>query len=240
MSTHLPAASASVKRQISIIIPTLDEAGTISAILRTLASARRRGTEIIVVDGGSTDDTPAMARPLADRVLHASRVRASQLNADAAVASGDLLLFLHADSQPPEEADTAVLEAIGDRRHAWGRFDVSIASKRPTLRLVARMMNLRSRATGIATGDQGIFATRTLFEQVGRFPQQPLMEDIAFCQRARRISPPVNLRQRIVTSARRWERHGVVRTILLMWRLRLAYYLGADPRRLSTRYDQAR
>jgi rSAM/selenodomain-associated transferase 2 len=234
------AAGGRMKRRLSIIIPALDEAGMIQRTLQSLAPARARGAEVIVVDGGSRDETASIARTGANIVLRAPRGRASQLNAGAQAASGDMLLFLHADSQPPPDADTAVLNAVGTRRKAWGRFDVRIDSDRPALRLVAMMMNLRSRVTGIATGDQGIFVTRALFEQAGRFPCQRLMEDIEFSRLAKRICAPCNLRLRIVTSGRRWERDGIWRTIMLMWRLRLAYFLGADPDRLAAAYERGR
>ena len=227
-------------RRLSVIVPALEEAGGIAATLHSLAPARRRGAQIIVVDGGSRDATLEIARPLADRVILADRGRAFQLNAGAALASGDVLLFVHADSRLAENADTVVLDAIGHRKLAWGRFDVRIDSRQPALRLVAWMMNLRSRATGIATGDQGIFATRALFERAGHFPPQLLMEDIAFSRQAKRIAAPICLRSQIVTSSRRWQRRGIARTILLMWRLRTAYFLGADPADLSARYDQVR
>ncbi len=227
-------------RKLSIIVPSLNEARRIEITLQSLAPARARGAEIIVVDSGSEDDTVTIAQRGADIVMQAPRGRASQLNAGAARATGDVLWFVHADSQLPAEADQDVLSAVGNGKQAWGRFDVRIESTRPALRLVAFMMNLRSRATGIATGDQGIFATRALFETAGRFPSQRLMEDIAFSCRAKRISAPVNLRSCIVTSGRRWDEHGVCRTIVLMWRLRLAYSFGADPDRLAAVYERAR
>jgi len=227
-------------RKLSIIIPALNEARHIHGTLHSLARARERGAEIIVVDGGSEDDTGTIARAGADIVLQAPRGRATQLNAGADRAMGDVLWFVHADSRPLPDADTAVLDAVGVASLAWGRFDVRIAGTRPGLRVVALTMNVRSRATGIATGDQGIFATRALFEAAGRFPSQRLMEDVAFSRRAKRISMPVCLRSRIVTSGRRWEEHGVCRTVLLMWRLRLAYFLGADPDRLAAAYERGR
>jgi rSAM/selenodomain-associated transferase 2 len=225
---------------LSIIVPALNEAGTITATLHALAPAQRRGAEVVVVDGGSQDATAEVALSLADKVLIAARGRAAQLNAGAAAASGRILFFLHADSEPPEEFDRHVLAAVAGRALAWGRFDVQIASALPALRLVAAMMNLRSRHTGIATGDQGIFATRALFERVGGFPVQPLMEDIAFSRAAKRVAEPVCLKQRLMTSGRRWERRGVTRTVLLMWRLRLAYFFGAKPHDLAQRYDNIR
>jgi rSAM/selenodomain-associated transferase 2 len=221
---------------LSIIIPCLNEAECIADTLAALAPARRRGAEVIVVDGGSDDGTADRAAPMADAVISAARERASQMNAGARRARGEILLFLHADSRPPEAADGLVIDGLKRASRSWGRFDVSIDGAHPLLRAVERLMNLRSRLTGIATGDQGIFVTRTLFTAAGGFPNIPLMEDIELSKRLKRFGPPLCLRHRIVTSGRRWEKRGVIRTILLMWRLRLAYWLGADPRRLAMRY----
>ncbi len=224
---------------LSIIIPCLNEAEGIAGTLGALAPLRARGTEVIVVDGGSRDDTVARARPLADRVLAAPRGRASQMNAGAAGARGAILLFLHADSLLPQAADALIVDGLKRTRRGWGRFDVSIAGGHPLLRLVERLMNLRSRLTGIATGDQAIFVTRSLFTAAGNYPEIALMEDVELSRRLKRYGPPLCLRHRITTSARRWEKHGVVRTILLMWRLRLAYWLGADPGKLAPRYERS-
>jgi rSAM/selenodomain-associated transferase 2 len=224
---------------LSIIVPCLDEAEGVAGALGALAPLRARGAEVIVVDGGSSDDTVARAAPLADRVLAAPRGRASQMNAGAACATGEILLFLHADGLLPDAADALIVESLNRSRRGWGRFDVAIASRHPLLRLVARLMNLRSRLTGIATGDQAIFVTKSLFTAAGGFPEIALMEDVAFSKRAKRFGPPLCLRHRVTTSARRWEKHGIVRTILLMWRLRLAYWLGADPHKLALRYDRS-
>jgi rSAM/selenodomain-associated transferase 2 len=187
---------------------------------------------VIVVDGGSSDATVRLAEPLCDRVLQAARGRARQMNAGARVASGDALLFLHADSRLPGDAAEAVFGGLA--RAAWGRFDVRIESDRALLRVVACAMNARSRLTGIATGDQAIFVRRRAF---AGFPEIALMEDIAFSAAMRRASRPACLRSRVVTSARRWESRGVLRTVLLMWRLRLLYFLGAAPERLARLYD---
>jgi rSAM/selenodomain-associated transferase 2 len=225
---------------LSIVVPVLDEASGIGATLESLRELRLRGCEVVVVDGGSRDATRGIAAPLADRVIESPRGRAAQMNAGARAASGDTLLFLHADTRLPPGADQSA--RLGMRRTGaqWGRFDVTIAGASPMLRLVARSMNARSRMTGIATGDQAIFARRDAFEGVGGFPEIPLMEDIALSKRLKRVSPPLCLRERVVTSGRRWERHGTLRTILLMWRLRLAFALGADPRRLARDYDVER
>ena len=222
--------------RLSIIIPVLDEAATIAETLAALAAYRARGAEIIVVDGGSRDGSLAAARPFADHVITAPRGRGSQMNAGAAAAHGDVLLFLHADTRLPPEADRLVRDALARHKHAWGRFDVTIAGRSPLLRIVAAMMNLRSRVTGIATGDQAMFMTRDAFARAGGFPDIPLMEDIVLSQRLKAIGAPACLAARVTTSGRRWDRDGVVRTILTMWRLRFAFYLGAEPARLARQY----
>ena len=223
---------------LSIVIPVLNEAAGIGPALERLDVLRRRGAEVIVVDGGSRDDTPMLAAPHCDRVIAAPRGRAVQMNAGAAAAAGDVLLFLHADTRLPEIADRLIVDGLRDRTHVWGRFDVRIEGP-PTLAVVALMMNWRSRITGIATGDQAIFVTRAAFERVGRFPPIALMEDIALSARLRALSRPLCLASRAVTSGRRWRQHGILRTILLMWRLRIAYWRGADPNELARRYGYA-
>jgi rSAM/selenodomain-associated transferase 2 len=219
---------------LSIVIPVLNEANGIAELLARLAVLREEGAQVIVVDGGSVDGTPNIAVPLADLVLISPKGRAMQMNAGAAVATGDALLFLHADTVLPEDAMQAIDAGLRDR--AWGRFDVALDGRHPILPVIAAMMNLRSRLTGIATGDQAIFMRRVVFEALGGFRPMPLMEDIEFCGRARRLGAPACLRRRVRTSGRRWERRGVWRTILLMWRLRLAYFFGADPKRLAVEY----
>jgi rSAM/selenodomain-associated transferase 2 len=221
---------------LSIIIPVLDEAERIAAALAALAPLRRSGAEVIVVDGGSRDGTADIARPLADAVATAPRGRATQMNAGAAVAHGDVLLFLHADTRLPHGADRLIHDGLARSGCAWGRFDIAIAGRGALLSAVAGAMNLRSRLTGIATGDQALFVTRDAFARVGGFADIALMEDIELSRRLKRVSPPLCLRARVTTSGRRWEQHGVARTILLMWRLRLAYFLGAEPAVLARRY----
>jgi rSAM/selenodomain-associated transferase 2 len=221
---------------LSIIIPCLNEAEGIAATLTALAPLRARGAEVIVVDGGSRDDTIALAQPLADRVIHAPRGRALQMNAGAAAARGHVLLFLHADCRLPAQADALIIDGLNRARRRWGRFDVMLAGDNGWLGVVGALMNWRSRLTGVSTGDQGLFVTRSLFEAAGGFPSIPLMEDVAFTKTLRRYGAPLNLRHRMTVSGRRWEKHGLWRTVLLMWRLRWQYWLGADPAKLAQRY----
>jgi rSAM/selenodomain-associated transferase 2 len=225
--------------KFSIIVPVLDEAARVASTLGALQAARRDGAEVIVVDGGSRDATRALAAPLADAVLQAPRGRAAQMNAGASAASGGILMFLHADTALPAGALAAVERALGSG-HEWGRFDVTIAGSHPMLTVVAMLMNARSRWSGIATGDQAIFVRREAFVAAGGFPQIPLMEDVALSRALKHMSRPAALRERVVTSGRRWERHGIFRTIVLMWRLRAAFALGADPHRLAHRYEVER
>ncbi|PKO83802.1 MAG: glycosyl transferase [Betaproteobacteria bacterium HGW-Betaproteobacteria-11] len=228
----------SARPALSIIMPVLNEAPGIVAVLEALAPLRQRGVEVIVVDGGSSDDTLTAAAPLSDRVLTSPRGRARQMNAGAVMATGQALLFLHADTRLPDAADRLVADAVdphGIRRH-WGRFDVVIEGRSAWLPVIARMMNLRSRITGIATGDQAIFVSRSALKAVGGFAEIPLMEDIDLSRRLGRLSRPACLTARATTSGRRWETHGVWRMIVLMWSLRLRYFLGADPARLALEY----
>jgi rSAM/selenodomain-associated transferase 2 len=223
-------------RTLSVVVPVLDEAAGIAAHLAALAPLRAAGAEVVVVDGGSADGTPERAAPLADAVLRAPRGRAAQLNAGARAARGDLLVFLHADTRLPAGAAEAIRAALAPGGRAWGRFDVIIEGRSPLLRLVAACMNLRSRLSGIATGDQAVFVRRDVFEAVGGFPDLPLMEDVALSRTLLRLGRPACLRARVVTSGRRWDRDGVLRTIGLMWLLRAAFWLGVDPARLARRY----
>jgi rSAM/selenodomain-associated transferase 2 len=220
-----------VAERLSIVVPALNEAPRIGEALRALAPLRARGHEVIVVDGGSEDGTAELARGACDVVLTAPRGRAAQMNAGARAARGDALLFLHADTRLPANADELVTKALKDR--LWGRFDVAIEGRHPLLPVVARAMSLRSRLSGIATGDQAIFVRRDAFPG---FPEIPLMEDVALSQAMKRAGSPACLAARVVTSGRRWDERGLVRTVLLMWRLRLEYALGADPARLAARY----
>ena len=224
-----------MKPELCIVLPVLNEAPTLASRLSALDALRQRGVRVIVVDGGSDDDTLAIAHAHADMAMVAPRGRASQMNVGAATCPSEVLLFLHADTRLPEHADTLVLEALSGKK-VWGRFDVRIDGTSPLLRLVGTLMNLRSRWTGIATGDQAMFVRRDIFTAVGGFLQIPLMEDIALSHALKRHSVPVCLHDKVITSARRWEQHGVLRTILLMWRLRAAYFFGADPAQLALKY----
>ena len=220
---------------MSIVLPVLDEAAGIAATLQALAPLRGQGHEVIVVDGGSQDGTAALATPHADRVIAGPRGRARQMNAGAALAQGDMLLFLHADTTLPPGADALIATAI-QRGARWGRFDVRINGGAVMFPLIAALMNLRSRLTGIATGDQALFVERQLFKQLKGYADQPLLEDIELSRRLRAIAPPACLRQRVQTSGRRWLQRGVWRTIILMWRLRWRYWRGASPEVLARVY----
>ena len=239
MRGDVPEPMEPLKPALCIIVPVLDEAPDLASRLAELQPFRSRGARVIVVDGGSADDSLAIAAGLVDLAFVAPQGRARQMNAGAAACSAELLLFLHADTRLPHDADTLVQGATSAGRQ-WGRFDVTIDSPRPLMRIVGAMINLRSRCTGIATGDQAMFVRHALFDRVGGFPDQPLMEDIALSKRLKRHGPPACLRERVTTSARRWERHGPWRTILLMWRLRAAYFFGADPAKLALRYGYRR
>lgn len=216
-------------------MPVLNEAAGIDGALAPLQPLRHAGAELIVVDGGSDDDTLTRAAMACDQTIVSPRGRARQMNTGASLARAESLLFLHADTRLPDGALDMVLAPLGHGAH-WGRFDVRISGTHPMLRLVARMMNVRSRLTGIATGDQAIFCRRDVFDAVGGFPDQALMEDIALSRALKQLGSPACLRQRVLTSGRRWETHGVWRTIFLMWRLRAAYAFGADPAVLARQY----
>ncbi len=229
-------ARPKIMSRISIVLPVLNEEAQVARCLQDLQPQRGADCELIVVDGGSNDRTVPLAEPLADQVITGPKGRAMQMNAGARRASGEILWFLHADSTPPENATERIRAALANPNHHWGRFDVRLSGRHPLLRVVETLMNFRSGLTGIATGDQGIFVRREAFERVDGFPAIALMEDIAFSRRLRRHGWPIRLRQRLRTSSRRWEQDGILRTILLMWWLRLAYFFGADPARLARIY----
>jgi rSAM/selenodomain-associated transferase 2 len=225
---------------VSVVIPTLNESRCLRSTLAPLQPLRESGHEVLVVDGGSDDQTRKLASKLADGVLDSRRGRALQMNTGARAARGTILLFLHADTLVSHEALRTLVEDFPGSRRAWGHFEVRLSGGQPMLRIVETMMNLRSRLSGIATGDHGIFVRREAFEEIGGFPEIPLMEDIAISRRLKRVSRPCCPRVRIVTSSRRWEANGIWKTILLMWRLRLAYALGADPADLARSYRTLR
>lgn len=222
--------------KLSIIVPMLNEATQLPALLAQLDGLQRQGHEVLFVDGGSNDDSPGLARAAGFAVLTAPRGRAMQMNAGAAATQGDTLLFLHADTQLPTGAAVAIEAALRDGRHVWGRFDVYIDGRSHWLWVVAALMNWRSRLSGIATGDQALFVTRAAFAQVGGYPAQVLMEDLELSRRLKRLSRPACLHLRVRTSGRRWESRGVWRTIVLMWWLRVRYFFGADPDALARAY----
>jgi rSAM/selenodomain-associated transferase 2 len=238
---RMPAAKAAgpvachAAVRLSIILPVLDEASGIGTTLDSLACLRAAGHELIVVDGGSRDNPVALCQGAGCQVLGGTRGRARQMNAGAAAAQGDVLLFLHADTQLPAQAEALVAQAV-QRGALWGRFDVRIQGRSAMLPVIAALMNLRSRWTGIATGDQAIFVRRALFQRIGGFANQPLMEDIELSRRLRALGRPACLRQPVHTSGRRWDTHGVWRTIGLMWRLRWRYWRGVAPELLARDY----
>ena len=233
--------------RLSVVIPALDEADGIVALLTDLR-ARFPAAELVVADGGSLDATATLAAPLADRIVPSPPGRARQANAGAAAATGTVLLFLHADTRLPDDAADAVAGALEDggpgrdrwRGREWGRFDVRIAGAHPLLPTIAHAMNLRSRLSGVATGDQAMFAMRETFDAVGGYPDIALMEDVALSKRLRRRGSPACLRARAVTSGRRWDANGAARTILVMWALRLCFVLGVPPARLAAAYAALR
>ncbi len=224
--------------RIALIVPCLNEAAHITTTLARLQTLRHNGHQIIVVDGHSDDNTAALAAPLASQVVSCQRGRARQMNHGAQLADdADVLLFLHADTRLPEAADKLIVDKLSQSSRQWGRFDVRLSGEQLCLRLVEFMMNQRSRLSAIATGDQAIFVRRGLFEKIDGFPDIALMEDIGLSKRLKQHSKPIHLPEKVITSSRRWEQQGVWRTILLMWRLRLAYFFGADPQQLKRQYD---
>ena len=223
---------------VSVIIPTLNEEAVLAA---TLERTRQAGVrEIIVADGGSTDATPAIAARGADIVLTTPRGRAAQMNAGATHGRGDILLFLHADTLVPDGFAHAAIAACGDTTVVGGRFDVTLEPSSPLIRLTGELINRRSRLTRISTGDQAIFVRRDVFERLGGYADIPLMEDVDLSRRMKRAGRIACLRQRVTTSARRWRKDGVVRTILLMWSLRALYFFGVSPARLQRVYANTR
>ncbi|SNC75526.1 transferase 2, rSAM/selenodomain-associated [Marinobacter sp. es.048] len=220
---------------LSVIVPVWMEATGVTDTLRALQPIRARGHEVIVVDGGSSDRTVELARPLCDRVVMSEKGRALQMNAGAASANGDLLLFLHADTRLPANTLEHLASFVHSRR-AWGRFDVRLSGERLLFRLIAWFMNQRSRLTGICTGDQAMFVRRDTFEVLGGFKLIPLMEDVEFSRRLCLVSRPFCIKEPVVTDSRRWQKHGAWRTIFLMWQLRWRYWRGESPESLAQTY----
>lgn len=229
-------AGAPPSAHLTMIIPVLNECSVIARLLASLAQFRDRGVEIVVVDGGSKDGTLTAAGPGADQLIVAPCGRARQMNAGAAVAHAPVLLFLHADTRLPPNPDELILKGLAATGLEWGRFDIRIEGSSRWLPFVAWLMNLRSRVTGIATGDQAMFVTRYAFDALGGFPDQALMEDVELSSRLLRRGRPVCLRPPAVTSGRRWAARGVWRTIVLMWSIRLLYFFGVAPDRLARLY----
>lgn len=222
---------------LSIIIPALNEAKSLRLLLPALL-AQNESVELIVADGGSQDETPSVVTRFGAQLVISERGRARQMNAGAASAGGEILLFLHADSHPPAAAFQLVEQAIANG-NLWGRFDLRLSGKHWLLRVVERMINWRSCLSGIATGDQAIFLRRETFKSLGGYAEIPLMEDVELSKRLKRLAAPCCIRQPLTTSSRRWEHYGIVRTILLMWQMRLAYFLGVSPESLAQRYRRS-
>jgi len=219
---------------ISIIVPVLNEEKKLPDLLSHLQIFREQGHELIIVDGGSSDNSLMLAQLSADNVVVSRKGRAIQMNNGASIASGDVLLFLHSDTFLPEVALDTITGLAGDS--FWGRFDLRLSSDKFIFRIIEFFINIRSRLTSINTGDQAIFIETQLFNTVGGFPEIALMEDIAISKKLKKIVPPVCLKQKVISSSRRWENRGVVATVLLMWKLRLYYFLGVSPDRLNQLY----
>lgn len=230
---------------IAVIVPALNEAQNLATLTEQINFLRAAGAPLVLVDGGSTDNTAKIAAAAGMTVVHSPRGRALQMNAGAQYAlqhyRADILLFLHADTRLPPDAIPAIRQRLQPPQHqahapVWGRFDVRIEGQLRMLRMVSWLMNWRSRITGIATGDQALFMTRFAYEKVGGFPEQPLMEDIEMSQRLRALSAPACIHTPVITSGRRWEKHGLWRTIFLMWRLRWSYWRGVPASQLAADY----
>ena len=224
--------------QLSIVMPVLNEALTLAHHLTALQLLREQGAEVIVVDGGSQDDSVSIAKPLADLVLCSPAGRALQMNLGAQQAHAPALLFLHADTRLPRGVVEQITQALNT--HTWGRFSIELKGHSRWLPVVSLMMNLRSRLTGIATGDQGMFVRASTFKEMGGFPEQPLMEDIELSKRLKKISSPARLKARVISSGRRWDAFGAWNTICLMWRLRFRYWRGVSATQLAKEYRDAR
>jgi len=230
---------------LSIIVPLLNEADNLPELMAHIVRLDPVPQQVILVDGGSVDGSVAIAKEMLKSTETAQSIidwhiidstvgRAQQMNAGAVLATGDVLLFLHADTELPADAIDNVQQAIA--QYDWGRFDVRLDSREPLLSIVGLMINQRSRLMSIATGDQAIFVKRSVFDDLGGYPDQPLMEDIELCKRLKKIARPACLKSKVITSARRWQQHGTWRTIFLMWQLRFDYWRGVSPDILKQRY----
>jgi rSAM/selenodomain-associated transferase 2 len=224
--------------RLSIIVPVLNEAKTIGQTLDHLSGFKPN--EIIVVDGGSCDGTLEIARTFPCVVSVSCQGRARQMNHGARLAAGDVLLFLHADTRLPATAERDIANCLQDPGCVGGRFDVELEADRWLLGLVGRLISLRSRITRISTGDQAMFVRRSVFETLGGFPEIPLMEDVAFSRMLKRAGSIACLESTVVTSARRWEKHGPLRTIFLMWTLKCLFLAGVSPHLLAKLYANTR
>jgi rSAM/selenodomain-associated transferase 2 len=221
--------------KLSVVVPVLNEELNLSRITSHLRSVIEQGHEVIIVDGGSTDNTLTIAYEITDTVIISKKGRALQMNSGASIASGKVVLFLHADTLLPENV-AEIISAACVGESFWGRFDVRLSNNKYVYRLIECMMNMRSSLTSIVTGDQAIFIEKSLFDRIGGFPEIALMEDIEISRRLKKISKPVRLKSRVVTSSRRWERNGVFATVFLMWKLRLYYFFGVSPEKLNQMY----
>lgn len=222
--------------KVSVIIPVLNERENLDRLLGELQGIRAAGHEIIVVDGGSHDGSTSIAQGRSDKFIRHERGRGIQMNAGAYCATGEVLLFLHADTRLPPDFLSAVQAACNHNLGQWGFFRIRLSGNNRLFRIIDTCMNLRSRFTGIATGDQCLFVTKQLFREDGGYEEIPIMEDIALCRRLKRTCQPVVLSDSVTTSSRRWQQQGAVKTIISMWVLRLAYYLGISPSRLVRFY----
>ena len=225
--------------KVSIIIPCLNEENSIHATLLALQNLRQRGHEVILGDAGSTDNTSDIASTLCDKIIPCGKGRALQMNTAAEFSSGDILCFLHADTIAPENLDSLIIDALANNKNVWGRFNIKLSGKHWAFRLIESLINIRSCITGIASGDQGIFVSRRVFNKLHGFKLIPLMEDIELSQRLKNKSRPVCVsKSQLTTSSRRWEKHGIARTVILMWSLRLKYFLGTPTTQLEKLYRQ--
>jgi rSAM/selenodomain-associated transferase 2 len=221
---------------LSIIIPVLNESECIEKNLDRLQPLRSSGVELILVDGGSTDNTISLSEGKIDKLVQSEPGRAIQMNAGANVASKNILLFLHIDTQIPKDVITIIQQALKNSTKKWGRFNVRLSGENVSFRVIEKFMNWRSCLTGIVTGDQTLLIERDMFNQVGGFPEIPLMEDVEFSKRMKHLSRPICLSEQVTTSSRRWETNGILRTVLMMWTFRLAYFFGVSPARLHKIY----